>query len=110
MPDDITSITLFYNTSAGDITGDSLYAAKVENVSWVVEDDLDLWLIDATNYLQDHDANVDDSTQLLGVAITHGADGATEYYAMDDNPGSDAAPTADFQTPDTTVQYDMIMW
>lgn len=109
MPDDITSITLFYNTPAGDITGDSLYAAKVENVSWIVEDDLDLWLLDATGYLQKNDPNVDDSTQLLGVAITHGADGATEYYAMDDNPGSDTAPTADLQTPDATVDYGMVM-
>lgn len=109
LPDDITSITLFYNTPAGDITGDSLYAAKVDNVSWIVEDDLDLWLIDVTTYLQNQDSNVDDSTQLLGVAITHGADGTTEYYAMDDNPGSDTAPTADLQTPDTTVDYGMIM-
>ena len=109
MPDDITSVTLFYNTPAGDITGDSLFAAKVENVSWIVEDDLDLWLLDATNYLQANDPNVDESTQLLGVAITHGADGTTEYYAMDDNPGSDTAPTADLGTPDTTVEYGMIM-
>jgi hypothetical protein len=109
LPDDITSITLFYNTPAGDITGDSLYAAKVENVSWIVEDDLDLWLLDATGYLQKNDPNIDDSTQLLGVAITHGADGATEYYAMDDDPGADAAPTADLQSPDMTVDYGMIM-
>jgi hypothetical protein len=109
LPDDITSITLFYNTPAGDITGDGLYAAKVENVSWIVEDDLDLWLLDATGYLQENDPNVDDSTQLLGVAITHGADGATEYYAMDNDPGADAAPTADLQSPDMTVDYGMVM-
>jgi hypothetical protein len=109
MPDDITSITLFYNTPAGDITGDSLYAAKVEGVSWIVEDDLDLWLLDATGYLQKNDPNVDDSTQLLGVAITHGADGTTEFYAMDDNPGADAAPTADLQSSDMAVDYGMVM-
>lgn len=106
MPDDITSIVLFYDTPSGDLNGDGYYAAKVDNVSWVVEDDLDLWLIDATNYLQANDANVDDDTALLGVAITHG--GTTEYYAMDSNPGVDAAPTSDL-TPDTSVEYDMIM-
>ena len=107
LPDDITSIVLFYNTPAGDTNGDGLYAAKVDNVSWVVEDDLDLWLVDATNYLQANDPNVDANTQLLGVAITHG--GATDYFAMDSNPGVDAAPTSDLFTPDTTVQYDQIM-
>ena len=107
LPDDITSIVLFYNTPAGDTNGDGLYAAKVDNVSWVVEDDLDLWLVDATNYFKANDANVDANTPLLGVAITHG--GATEYYAMDNNPGIDTAPTSDLLTPDTTVQYDSIM-
>ena len=108
LPDDITSIVLYYNTPAGDTNGDGIYAAKVQNVTMVVEDDLDLWLIDATNYLVNNDPNVDSSTDLLGVAITHGADGATEYYAMDSNPGVDAAPTGDL-TGDVSVEYDLIM-
>jgi hypothetical protein len=108
LPDDITSIVLYYNSPAGDINGDGFYAAKVQNVTMVVEDDLDLWLIDATNYLVNNDPNVDSSTELLGVAITHGADNTTEYYAMDNNPGVDAAPTSDL-TGDVNVDYDLIM-
>jgi hypothetical protein len=110
LPDNITSIVLVYNTPSGDANGDGYYAAKVENVSWVVEDDLDLWLVDATNYLQANDPNIDANTQLLGVAITHsdGTSTPTGYYAMDGNPGEDTAPTTDL-TPETTVEYDWIM-
>jgi len=110
LPNDITSIVLLYNTTSGDVTGDGFYAAKVADVSWVVEDDLDAWLVDATNYVQANDPNVPQGTELLGVAITHG-DGtttSTEYYAMDGNPGQDTAPTTDL-TPDTTVAYDLVM-
>jgi hypothetical protein len=106
LPDDISSIVLYYNTPSGDITGDNYYAAKVDNVSWVVEDDLDLWLVDATRYLEVNDPNVQADTELLGVAITHG--GTTDYYAMDGNSGADTAPASSL-TPDTTVSYDMIM-
>jgi hypothetical protein len=110
LPDNITDIVLVYNTTAGDANGDGYYAAKVENVSWVVEDDLDLWLVDATNYVQANDANVDANTELLGVAITHsdGTSTSTEYYAVDDNPGADTAPTTDL-TGDVNVEYDLIM-
>jgi hypothetical protein len=59
----------------------------------------------ATSVGEDRDGAV----ELLGVAITHGADGATEYYAMDDDPGADAAPTAGLQPPDMTVDYGMVM-
>lgn len=106
LPDDITSIVLVYETSAGDLNGDGYYTAKVDNVAWVVEDDLDLWLLDATSYLQANDPYVEDDTVLAGVAITHG--GTTDYYAMDDDPGADAAPTADL-SPETTVEYDLVM-
>lgn len=108
LPDNITSIVLVYNTTAGDANGDGYYAAKVENVTMVVEDDLDLWLIDATNYLANNDPHIDASTELLGVAITHGDDGATDYYAMDGDQGADTAPIADL-TPETTVDYDWVM-
>jgi hypothetical protein len=77
-------------------------------VSWIVDDDLDLWLMDATNYLVEHDPNIEPGTELLGVAITHGENGTTDYYAMDGDPGQDAAPTSDL-TPDTSVEYDLIM-
>jgi len=110
LSNDITSIVLLYNTTSGDITGDGFYAAKVDNVSWVVEDDLDAWLVDATNYLQANDPNVPQGTELLGVAITHGdaSTTSTEYYAMDGNPGEDTAPTTNL-TPDTTISYDAVM-
>jgi hypothetical protein len=108
LPDNITSIVLVYNTTAGDVNGDGYYAAKVENVTMVVEDDLDLWLIDATNYLANKDPNIDTGTELLGVAITHGDNGATDYYAMDGDQGADTAPTTDL-TPETTVDYDSVM-
>jgi hypothetical protein len=112
LPNDITSIVLLYNTTSGDVTGDGFYAAKVADVSWVVEDDLDTWLVDATNYLQANDPNVPQGTELLGVAITH-SDGTpdgtgTDYYSMDGNPGVDTAPTT-YLTPDTSVEYDAIM-
>lgn len=106
LTDDITSIVLVYETAAGDQNGDGYYTAKVDNVSWVVEDDLDLWLVDATNYLEANDPNVQDDTVLAGVAITHG--GTTDYYAMDGDPGADAAPATDL-TPETSVEYDLIM-
>lgn len=106
LPDDITSIVLVYETTSGDQNADGYYTAKVENVSWVVEDDLDLWLVDATNYLEANDPNIEDDTVLAGVAITHG--GTTDYYAMDDDPGVDAAPATDL-TPETTVEYDLVM-
>jgi hypothetical protein len=110
LSNDITSIVLLYNTTSGDVTGDGFYAAKVADVSWVVEDDLDTWLVDATNYLQASDPNVPAGTELLGVAITHsdGTTTTTDYYAMDGNPGVDTAPTTNL-TPDTTVEYDAIM-
>jgi len=106
LPDDITSIVLYYNAPSGDITGDGYYTAEVNNVSWVVEDDLDLWLLDATTFLEVNDPNIQADTELLGVAITHG--GTTDYYAMDGDYGADTAPAGSL-TPDTTISYDMIM-
>lgn len=111
MPNDITSIVLLYNTTSGDVTHDGFYAAKIADVSWVVEDDLDTWLVDATNYLQANDPNVPAGTELLGVAITHGdaTTTSTEYYAMDGNPGADTPPPTADLTPDTTIAYDTII-
>jgi hypothetical protein len=108
---DITSIVLFYNTNSGDMNGDGLYAAKIADVSWVVEDDLDVWLVDATHYLEVNDPNVPTGTELLGVAISHsnGIDTGTDYYAMDGNAADvDTVPTTDL-TPETTISYDLIM-
>jgi hypothetical protein len=109
--DNITSLVLYYNAPAGDTNGDDIYAVKVENVAQIVADDLDLWLIDATDFLQTKDANIGVNTELLGVAITHsdGTSTATDYYAMDNNTaGQDIAPTSDL-TGDTSVDYNSIM-
>lgn len=106
LEENISSIVLYYDTPAGDINDDGYYAAKVDNVSWVVEDDLDLWLVDATNYLVTNDPNVQQDTELLGVAITSGD--STQYFAMDGNPDVNVAPTGDM-AGDASVNYDLIM-
>lgn len=107
LQDDITSIALVYDTVSGDSSGDGYYTAEVSEVPWYVEDDLDVWLIDATFYLEASDPNVQQDTELLGVAITTD-DGDTQYYAMDGDPGVDTAPTSDL-TADSTVTYDTII-
>lgn len=106
LANDISSIVLVYGTASGDVTGDGVYAAKIDAVPWYVEDDLDVWLIDATSYIAGTDPNVQSGAELLGVAITHGD--ATDYYAMDGDPGIDTAPAANL-APDTTVQYETII-
>lgn len=106
LANDISSIVLVYGTTSGDVTGDGVYAAKIDAVPWYVEDDLDVWLIDAANYVAGTDPNVQSGAELLGVAITHGD--ATDYYAMDGDPGIDTAPAANL-APDTTVQYETII-
>jgi hypothetical protein len=108
LTDDISSIQLVYNTAA-----DSTYVVQVSDVPYYVEDDLDVWLIDATHYLEVTDPNVTQDSELLGVAITTtSADdptqSSTEYYAMDGDTSPDAAPAYDL-TPDATVTYDTII-
>ena len=108
LTDNITSIVLYYDAPSGDVNADGYYAVKVDSVSWIVEDDLDLWLGDATSYLEASDPNIDADTELAGVAITHGSGGETEYYAMDGDPGQDIAPST-YVSPDATISYYDIM-
>jgi hypothetical protein len=105
LTDDISSIQLVYNTPAAD----SPYVVQVSDVPYYAEDDLDIWLIDATHFVEVNDPNVDQNSELLGVAITTTSaidptQTPTQYYAMDGDTGADAAP-ADGLIPDATVTY-----
>ncbi|HET9734238.1 MAG TPA: hypothetical protein VFP62_03135 [Burkholderiales bacterium] len=109
LTDDISSIVLVYDSPASDGT----YAVQVSDVPYYVEDDLDVWLIDATHYLEVTDPNVDQDSELLGVAITTTNAGdptqsSTEYYALDGDADIDTAPTS-YLTADATVKYDTII-
>lgn len=105
LTDNISDIVLVYDSPSTDGT----YAVQVSDVPYYVEDDLDVWLIDATNYLEVTDPNVTQDSELLGVAITttdavDPTQNSTEYYALDGDTGTDAVP-ADGLTPDATVSY-----
>lgn len=109
LTDDISSIQLVYNTPAAEGT----YVVQVSDVPYYVEDDLDVWLIDATHYLEVKDPNVTPDSELLGVAITttNGVDPAqtsTQYYALDGDTDVDAAPTS-YLTTDSAIKYDTIL-
>jgi hypothetical protein len=110
LTDNISEIVLVYDSPSTDGT----YAVQVSDVPYYVEDDLDVWLIDATHYLEVTDSNVTPDSELLGVAITTTNAGdptqsSTEYYAMDGDTSADAAPTSNL-TPDATVTYDTILY
>jgi hypothetical protein len=105
LTDNISDIVLVYDSPSVEGT----YAVQVSDVPYYVEDDLDVWLIDATHYLEVTDSNVTPDSELLGVAITttNASDPtqtSTEYYAMDGDTGTEAVP-ADGLTPDATVSY-----
>jgi hypothetical protein len=109
LTDDISSIQLVYNTPAAD----SPYVVQVSDVPYYAEDDLDIWLIDATHFVEVNDPNVDQNSELLGVAITTTSaidptQTPTQYYAMDGDTGADAAP-ADGLIPDATVTYNTVL-
>jgi hypothetical protein len=99
--DDISSILLVYNTGSET----DYYVAHVSDVPWYVEDDLDLWLIDVTQYFAATDENVGGSAELVGVVINHGEESG--YYAIDGDPGQDVAPAGDL-TVDTSVDHQTI--
>jgi hypothetical protein len=109
LTDDISSIVLVYDSPASGGT----YAVQVSDVPYYVGDDLDVWLVDATHYLEVKDPNVTQDSELLGVVITttsadEPTQSSTEYYAMDGDPDADSAP-AGYLTPDATVKYDAIL-
>lgn len=109
LTDNISDIVLVYDSPSVEGT----YAVQVSDVPYYAADDLDVWLIDATHYLEATDSNVTPDSELLGVAITttdavDPTQVSTEYYALDGDTGTDAVP-ADGLTPDATVTYNSVM-
>jgi hypothetical protein len=83
---DISNVVLYFDQTAGDtkpVGGDSYYTVKI-NTDAAAGDDLDAWIGDALTWLQANDPNIDENSELLGVAIK-GGNISTQYYAYGDN-------------------------